>query len=559
MSQTAAATADSSVPDTQQLMAQVAALSAQCDAVQREKRIVEPDAMQGTLGEVFDAVSVTPAPGKKTCVAGRERTATPTRPAGDESTPFFDQNKVPVEVIQVPNTDTEGLDPEDYEVIGERGSHRLAQRPDSYVILKYVRPVIKRRDTQELSCPAAPSGVIEGSRADVSFIADLLVDKLCYHIPLYRQHQRLAQAGIKVSRPWLTQIAQSATALLEPIHDAQWQSILASRVKRMDETPIQVGRDGPGKMKSAYFWPVMGEADEICFHYQPSRRQKHVEQMLGQTAPAGGVLHTDGYSAHAGYAKKTGIAHAQCRAHSRRCFIKAEDIEHDRVTKALAHIGVLYRVEQEIRDKNLCGQDKRGWRQQHAKPAAQSFFAWVDKQFDTHGFLPSSPFTKALAYVRERREGLLLYLDDPDVAIDTNSLERALRAIPMGKKNWMFCWTELGAKQIGIAQSLLVTCKLHDIDPYDYLSTCCSAWASIRHRACTSSRRGCGNSSSPTIRCARLCISPPDIARTPLSYRLPCCFISCAIANSSAFIWTMPAGTCALNFPICPAIRAWSN
>jgi len=490
MSKTAVATADSSVPDMQQLAAQVAALSAHCDAVQREnvqlraqvawfqrqlfgskseRRIALPDAMQGTLGEAFDAVPATSLAGKKTRVAGHARTATPNRPAGDESTLFFDENKVPVEVIRVPNTEAEGLDPEEIEVIGERVSHRLAQRPGSYVILEYVRPVIKRRATQALSCPAAPSGVLEGSRADVSFIVGLLVDKLCYHLPLYRQHQRLAQAGVKVSRPWLTQIAQSAIALLEPIHDAQWQSILASRVKKMDETPIKAGRDGPGKMKSAYFWPVMGQADEICFHYQPSRRQKHVEQMLGQTVPAGGVLHTDGYSAYAWYAKKTGIAHAQCWAHSRRGFIKAEGIEPDRVAEALAHIGVLYRVEQEIRDKNLCGQDRRAWRQQHAKPAAQAFFAWIEKQFEGHGFLPSSPFTKALAYVRERQEGLLLYLDDPDVEIDTNALERALRAIPMGKKNWMFCWTELGAKQIGIAQSLLVTCKLHDIDPYDYL------------------------------------------------------------------------------------------
>lgn len=484
MSTTAAATADSPVLATRQLAAlvqaqsnQIAQLRAQVAWFQRqlfgkksEKRIVEADAAQGTLGEAFDAVPDAPVAGGKMRVAGHERTAAPKRCAGDESTLFFDENKVPVEVIRVPNPEAEGLDPEDVEVIGERVSHRLAQRPGSYVILKYVRPVIKRRHTQALSCPAAPVGVLEGSRADVSFIAGLLVDKLCYHLPLYRQHQRLAQAGVKVSRPWLTQIAQSAIALLEPIHDAQWQSILASRVKKMDETPIKAGRDGPGKMKSAYFWPVMGEADEVCFHYQPSRRHKHVEQMLGQSAPAGGVLHTDGYSAYAGYAKKTGIAHAQCWAHSRRGFIKAEGIEPGRVAEALAHIGVLYRVEQEIRDKKLCGQDKRGWRQQHAKPAALAFFAWVDKQFDTQGFLPSSPFTKALAYVRERKEGLLLYLDDPDVEIDTNSLERALRAIPMGKKNWMFCWTELGARQIGIAQSLLVTCRLHDIDPYDYLA-----------------------------------------------------------------------------------------
>ena len=84
------------------------------------------------------------------------------------------------------------------------------------------------------------------------------------------------------------------------------------------------------------------------------------------------------------------------------------------------------------------------------------------------GFLPSSPFIAALAYIRERRAGLEVYLDDPDVAIDTNHLERALRVIPIGRKNWLFSWTELGAKHVGIAQSLLVTCRLHDIDPYDY-------------------------------------------------------------------------------------------
>lgn len=277
------------------LSAQVAALSARCEEVlsenaqlraqrawfqrqlfgrKSERRIVQPNGAQGTLGEAFDAVPDAPAPAKKTRVAGHERSTKPTRADADESTLFFDEGKVPVEVVAVANPEAAGLAPEDDEVIGERISHRLAQRPGSYVVLKYVRPVIKRRDTQALSCPAVPVGVIEGSRADVSFIAGLLVDKLVYHLPLYRQPQRLAQCGIRVSRQWLTQIAQAAIALIEPVHDAQWQSILLSRVKRMDETPLKAGRDGPGKMKSAYFWPVMGEHEEICFHYlaSPSAR-----------------------------------------------------------------------------------------------------------------------------------------------------------------------------------------------------------------------------------------------------------------------------------------------
>ena len=104
--------------------------------------------------------------------------------------------------------------------INEKISYRLAQRPGSYDNLKYVRPVIKRRDTQILSCPAAPVGVIDGSRADVSFIAGMMLDKFAFHLPLYRQHQRLVDAGINVSRAWLTQLMQASASLLEPIHAA---------------------------------------------------------------------------------------------------------------------------------------------------------------------------------------------------------------------------------------------------------------------------------------------------------------------------------------------------
>ncbi len=83
----------------------------------------------------------------------------------------------------------------------------------------------------------------------------------------------------------------SAVALLEPIHAAQLGSIRLSRVISMDETPIKAGRAGPGKMKSAYFWPVYGEQDEICFLYYPSRAAKHVADALGLSPPPGAVLH----------------------------------------------------------------------------------------------------------------------------------------------------------------------------------------------------------------------------------------------------------------------------
>ena len=90
-------------------------------------------------------------------------------------------------------------------------------------------------------------------------------------------------------------------------------------------------------------------------------------------------------------------------------------------------------------------------------------------RLEAHGLRPKDPFINALNYARERRAGLEIFLTDPDVSLDTNHLERALRVIPMGRKNWNFCWTELGAKHVGIVQSLIVTCRLHGIDVYTYL------------------------------------------------------------------------------------------
>src|SRR5690606_22603198 len=132
------------------------------------------------------------------------------------------------------------------------------------------------------------------SRADVSFLAGLLMDKFAWHLPLYRQHQRLEAAGIRVSRPWLTQIAQKTIGLLTPIYEAQLSSIRDSRVKAMDETPIKAGRAGHGKMRTGYFWPIYGERDEVCFPFHPSRSAEFVRQALTLRPAANAVLLTDG-------------------------------------------------------------------------------------------------------------------------------------------------------------------------------------------------------------------------------------------------------------------------
>jgi transposase len=459
--------------------ARIAELQHQLDWLKRqlfgeksERRHLAPPPEQLSLGEALAPVPEQQQP-SRTVAAHQRRVAAKPTADGAAGRLFFDEQRVPVEVIAVPNPEIAGLPANAYEVIGEKVTHRLAQRPGSYVILKYVRPLIKRKDTQTLHCPPAPAAVLEGGRADVSFLAGLIIDKFLYHLPLYRQHQRLLAAGIAVSRQWLTQQVLAVALLLAPLVEAQLSAIRACRVKAMDETPIKAGRKGKSKLKNGYFWPVWGNTDDgggdIVFLYRPSRAAIHVRAGLGENVQDGAVLVTDGYAAYERYAERTGITHAQCWSHTRRTFERAKDIEPAAVAEALERIGALYACEATIREHKLTGEAKRAYRLAQAKPVVDAFFDWAEAQLEHAALLPSNPLTKALHYALERQDGLRVYLSDPDVPIDTNHLERALRPIPLGRKNWMFCWSEVGAEAVATLQSLIVTCRLHDIDPYDYL------------------------------------------------------------------------------------------
>ncbi len=453
----------------------IAALQHQLDWFRRqifgkksERFAPEPDPAQLHLGEVLPVPSQ-PVEEHKRIPAHTRRVTQKDGAESSEELKFFDESKVPVQTIVLMHADLKGLASDQYEVIGEKVTYRIAQHPGSYQVLKYRRPVIKRKDNAQILTVPAPVGVLEGSRADVSFAAGLLMDKFAWHLPLYRQHQRLEAAGIRVSRQWLTQLAQQSIGLLAPIYDAQFDSIRTSRVKAMDETPIKAGRAGHGKMHTGYFWPVYGERDEVCFPFHTSRSGDFVCHALGLKHAVDAVLLTDGYAAYEQYAKKTGINHARCWSHGRRGFFESLDAEPTGATDALEQIKAIYAIEEEIRERKLVGAAKQLHRLTHSKPLVEKFFEWADQQLTRQGFTPTNPFIQALNYVRERRVGLEIFLTDPDVPIDTNHIERALRVIPMGRKSWLFCWTELGAKHVGIIQSLIVTCRLHGVDPYTYL------------------------------------------------------------------------------------------
>ena len=369
----------------------------------------------------------------------------------------FDEN-VPVRVIEV--APPAGL--EDGEVIGVRSTFRLAQRRASFEILEYRCPVIKPAEADKPVATPAPETIFAGSVADVSFLAGLVVEKFAYHLPLYRQHQRLLHAGITLSRATLSRWVMRVAALLAPIHQAQLEHVLRSRVLAMDETPIKAGRSGHGKMKAAWFWPLYGEAEEISFTYAKTRARSHIETTLAEHFS--GVLLTDGYAAYARYAEqRSHVVHAQCWSHMRRGFERAGSEE------ALALIGALYRQEAWIRAQGLTGAAKLAARREHCRAPVDAFWQWCEQQVSALSREPQSPLSKALHYALERRAALEVFLSDPEVALDTNHLERGIRPIAMGKRSWLFCSSEVGAEAVGIIQSLIGTCRLHGIDPYTYL------------------------------------------------------------------------------------------
>ena len=432
-----------------------------------EKRALELGMQLSLLGDMVPALTQPEGETEYTTYTRRKGKQRPDDCVNDSGLRFNDN--VPVKVITLIPDELKGEEADQYEVIGVKSTFRLAQRPASFEVLRYDRQIIKRKGSDTLLPSQAPFNVLDKSVADVSFIVGMLVDKFQYHLPLYRQHQRLAAAGITLSRSTLGTIVARGIDLLYPIVDAMLSSILQSQVLAMDETPIKAGKAGPGKMKQSYFWPVYGDKDEIVFTFSTSRGRQHIEEIVKHRFK--GTLLSDGYSAYASYIKANeGLTHAQCWVHSRRQFIEAENSWPAPAKEAVSLIAKLYEIEETIRNQKLTDDKKRQYRLTHSKPVVDRFFTWCDDTLHNLTLLPKDPLSKAIGYVQSKEMALRVFLEDPDLPLDTNHLERALRPIPMGRKNWLFCWTEIGAEHVGVIQSLIVTCRLHNINVNDYLT-----------------------------------------------------------------------------------------
>lgn len=473
--------------DTTQKDAQIAAMSAeiaqlkhQLDWFKRQlfgrksEKVLPDNPQQNSLFNVAGSDEAAPPPETVKAHTRSSKKQRNDTDVNDEGLRFDDT--VPQQVVDIPAPELQGPDADQYELVDTKETCRLAQQPGSYVVLKFRRQVVRHKTTQTIKDTPAPTNVLEGCYCDVSLLAGLMVDKAVYHLPLHRQHQRMLDSGITISRATLTNWIQKGIELLRPIERAQWQHILQSKILAMDEVPIKAGRKKgagrqPGHMKQTYFWPMYGDQHEVTFTWSQSRGMTHAREQLKDF---NGTLLTDGYAAYSKTVEQLNqeeqhIVHATCWAHMRRGFEKALDSEPKTAQQALDIIAAIYRHEKQLRDKQLSLDDILAYRQQHSEPLVTEFFKWIYLQRQRTDLLPKSPLSKALHYASERETQLKVFLRNPSLPPDTNHLERALRVVPMGRKNYLFCWSEIGAEQLGILQSLMVTCRLQGVNPYHYL------------------------------------------------------------------------------------------
>ena len=203
------------------------------------------------------------------------------------------------------------------------------------------------------------------------------------------------------------------------------------------------------------------------FHFAPSRAHHHVERFLGDFK---GTLVTDGYGAYAEYAGKRGdaVRLQNCWTHTRRNFEEQLDNYPVLAGEALDLIGGMYGIEKKFRSRPP--PELLVARRTHTRPLVDAFWLWCEQTLEDPALTPKHPIRQALNYAVERRQSLEVFLDDPLVPIDTNGVERALRRIKLGQKNWLFSWTESGAHNVGIVNSLVATCQLLEISPLVYLT-----------------------------------------------------------------------------------------
>lgn len=385
--------------------------------------------------------------------------------------------------------------------MGESISEKLIFIPAQIKVIEYRRPKYACRhceqtDTENTIKQAPmPDTPIPKSFASSSLLAQIILGKYQYSLPLYRQEAIFSQFNIELNRKTMSDWIIKSAQLLTPFYDKLKQRLLTQPIIQADETSLTVINND--KLKS-YLWVYCCGADSpsesnkindaiVLYDYQQgSRAGSCVANYLNNYA---GYLVTDGYSAY----EQTDAKLTGCWAHARRYFMEAIKVQGNKSNKnnknnknnthkttskskaeiALDYISKLYALERTI--KNLSPQEKYNQRQEKAKSIIDQYHQYLQQSSLT--VLPNSLTGKAIQYSLKQWSKLVQYLNDGIIPIDNNRAERAVKPFVIGRKNWLFANTDKGAQSSAILYSIIETAKANRLNVFNYLQDCLNTLA----------------------------------------------------------------------------------
>ena len=386
------------------------------------------------------------------------------------------------EVIECKLTGTDGYCPDcntKYKVVTKETVKRLKFIPARFEVVEEVTFVYSCPKCGAMKRPEKTAPLLKGSVATPSLVAGIMNAKYVNGMPLARQEREFARYDLDLSTKTMANwIIQCADRYLQPLYDLMKEELLRSKYLHGDETRIQV-IDEPDQKGSTQNWMWVYLTDEssgspqmVLFQYERTRAGYHPKEFLGNLFE--GYFTCDGYQAY--HSLPDGITVTGCMAHARRRFDEAltvlkknftkEQLKETTAYQAMARIGILYKIEEMIRDKSP--EERYEERQKQAKPLLEAFFEWLHTLEDSVD--RSSLIGEAVLYTLNQEVYLKRYLEDGHLSIDNLAAERSLKNFATGRRNWLFAKSIHGAQASATVYSITETAMLNGLKPYHYLT-----------------------------------------------------------------------------------------
>ena len=356
--------------------------------------------------------------------------------------------------------------------LGEDITEELEYVPGRFIVNRIVRPRMACAGCDRFTQVPLPSRPIERGRPGAGLLAHVLVSKYGDHLPLYRQSHIFAREGIDLDRSTLADWVGKSTALLEPLADAIGRHVLEGQAIFADDTLLKMLAPGSGKTKTARLW-VYGRDERpwdstappaSWYRFSIDRKGQHPKAHLGDYT---GWMHADGYAGFEELYRRGDINEVACMAHIRRKFVDVFKAQGSAIAEgAINRIAQLYAVEKMAR--GLPPDERRALRQARAGPVFDELEDWLNVQLAK--ISGKTPLAAAIRYGLTRMKRLRPYLDHGILELDNNIAERAMRAIALGRKNYLFVGSPGGGKAAAIAYTLIETARLNGVDPQAWLS-----------------------------------------------------------------------------------------